>query len=55
VNATRARRILFAAANVVGGVVLVLLFLDPTRDLTLVFVLLAIGAVLWIVPLCLPR
>jgi hypothetical protein len=44
----RIRRVLFAASNVVGGAVLVLLFLDPRRDLTLIFVLLAVGLLLWL-------
>jgi hypothetical protein len=38
------RRALFAAANVVGGIVLVLLFLDPTRNLAPRFALLAVAS-----------
>jgi hypothetical protein len=37
------KRALYFLANVLGGVVLVLLLLDPTRPLGLVFVLLGAG------------
>jgi hypothetical protein len=46
-----ARRLLYLAANVLGGVVLVLLVLDPGRDLLPVLILLAAA----VLPAVLPR
>lgn len=49
------RRACYIVANVLGGAVLVLLLIDPTRNLLPVFVLLAVAVVLaWIVPRFLP-
>jgi hypothetical protein len=44
------RRVLYGMANLLGGVVLVLLFLDPGRDLLPVFALLALAVLLATLP-----
>ena len=49
-----ARRLLYLAANVMGGVVLVLLLLDPGRDLLPVGILLALAVFLAVLPRFLP-
>jgi hypothetical protein len=41
-----ARRVLYLLANLLGGVVLLLLFLDPSRDLWPVFGLLGLAVLL---------
>jgi hypothetical protein len=48
------KRLLWSAANVLSGVALVLLALDPGRPLLPVFALLAVGVVLWLLPSWLP-
>ena len=48
------RRLLYLVANVLGGVVLVLLLLDPGRDLLPVFLLLALTVLLVVLPRFLP-
>ena len=48
------RRLLYLTANVLGGVVLVLLLLDPGRDLLPVFLLLALAVLLAVLPRFLP-
>jgi hypothetical protein len=48
-------RALYLLANLLGGVVLVLLLIDPTRPLGLVFVLLGLATVCVVVPRFLPR
>jgi hypothetical protein len=50
----RLKRILWSAANVLGGAVVVLLLLDPTRPLLPVFVLLGVAVVLMFLPALLP-
>jgi len=40
------RRFAYFVANLLGAVVLALLIVDPTRDLTIVFVLLAVAVAL---------
>jgi hypothetical protein len=49
------KRVLYGLANGLAGVVLVLLLLDPTRPLALVFVLLSLAVVCTIVPTFLRR
>jgi hypothetical protein len=49
------RRVLWSAANLLGGVLLVMLLLDPTRPLLPVFILLGMALVLMILPTFLPR
>jgi hypothetical protein len=49
------QRVLYLLANLLGGVVLVLLLLDPSRPLGPVFVLLGQAAVCVLVPRFLPR
>ena len=49
------RRLLYLAANVLGGVVPVLLLLDPGRDLLPVVILLALAALLAVLPRFLPK
>ena len=49
------RRVLYFLANLLGGVVLVLLVLDPTRPLEPVFVLLGLAVVFAVLPRFLPR
>jgi hypothetical protein len=39
------KRVLYVLANALAGIVLILLLLDPTRDLAPVFVLLALAVV----------
>jgi hypothetical protein len=51
----RLKRVLWSAANLLGGVVLVLLVLDPTRPLLSVFILLGVAEVLMIHSTFLPR
>jgi hypothetical protein len=48
------RRVLYLVANVLGGVALVLLFLDPGRDLLPVDILLALAVLLAVLPHFLP-
>ena len=49
------RRVLYFLANLLGGVVLVLLVLDPTRPLVPVFVLLGLAVLFAVLPRFLPR
>ena len=49
------RRVLYFLANLLGGVVLVLLLLDPTRPLVPVFVLLGLAVFFAVLPRFLPR
>ena len=49
------RRVLYFLANLLGGVVLVLLLLDPTRPLAPIFVLLGLAVVFAVLPRFLPR
>jgi hypothetical protein len=44
------KRLLYTAANVLGAIVLALLAIDPTRDLTPIFALLAVAVALAWVP-----
>lgn len=46
----RLKRILWSAANVLGGAAIVLLVLDPTRPLVPILVLLGVAVVLMILP-----
>jgi hypothetical protein len=47
----RMRRALFFAANLLAGIVLMLLIVNPTRDLALMGGLLTAGVILaWVVP-----
>jgi hypothetical protein len=48
------KRLLWSAANVLAGVVLVLLALDPGRPLLPIFALLAVAVVLMLLPAWLP-
>jgi hypothetical protein len=48
------RRLLYLAANVLGGVVLVLLVLDPGRGFLPVVILLALAVLLALLPGFLP-
>jgi hypothetical protein len=49
-------RTLVAVGNLIGAVVLVLFFLDPTRDLRPIFALLAVAVLLaWVLPWFVPR
>jgi hypothetical protein len=48
-------RVLYFLANLLGGVVLVLLLLDPTRPLAPIFVLLALAVVCAVLPRFLHR
>ena len=47
-------RLLSLAANVLGGIVLILLLFDPGRDLLLIFILLAMAVILAVLPRFLP-
>jgi hypothetical protein len=49
------KRVLWTAENLVGGTVLVLLLLDPTRPLLPIFGLLGVAVVLMFLPAFLPR
>lgn len=49
------RRFLYFLANLFGGVVIVLLLLDPTRPLAPIFVLLALAVLCVISARLLPR
>ena len=49
------KRVLYFLANLLGGVVLVLLVLDPTRPLVPVFVLLGLAVLFAVLPRFLPR
>ncbi len=49
------KRDLYFLANLLGGVVLVLLLLDPTRPLAPIFVLLSLAVVFAVLPQFLPR
>ena len=49
------KRVLYFLANLLGGVVLVRLLLDPTRPLVPVFVLLGLAVVFAVLPRFLPR
>ena len=49
------KRVLYFLANLLGGVVLVLLLLDPTRPLVPVFVLLGLAVLFAVLPRFLPR
>ena len=49
------KRVLYFLANLLGGVVLVLLLLDPTRPLAPIFVLLGLAVVFAVLPRFLPR
>jgi hypothetical protein len=48
------KRLSYAVANVLGGVVLVLLLIDPTRTLLPVFVLLGLAVLFFVLPRFLP-
>jgi hypothetical protein len=48
------RRLPYLSANDHGGVIVVLLYLDPSRDLLPVFVLLALAVLLALLPCYLP-
>jgi hypothetical protein len=48
------RRLLYLSANILGGIVLVLLFRNPGRDLLPVFILLALALLLALLPGFLP-
>ena len=50
----RLQRTLRSGADVLGGAVIVLLLLDPTRPLLPVFVLLGVAVVLMFLPALLP-
>ena len=54
-QALRLKRVLWSAANVLGGAVLVLLLLDPTRPLLPIFVLLGTAVVFWVLPAIIGR
>jgi hypothetical protein len=47
------KRAFYLLANVLGGVALVLLLLDPTRPLGPMFILLAVAVVCAVLPSCL--
>ena len=49
------KRVLYLLANLLGGVVLVLLLLDPTRPLAPIFVLLGLAVLFAVLPRFLPR
>ncbi len=49
------KRVLYALANLLGGVVLVLLVLDPTRPLAPIFVLLGLAVIFSVLRQFLPR
>lgn len=49
------KRVLYLLANLLGGIVIVLLLVDPTRPLAPIFVLLALAVVCAVVPLFLRR
>ena len=49
------KRVLYFLANLLGGVVLVLLLLDPTRPLAPIFVLLGLAVLFAVLPRFLPR
>jgi hypothetical protein len=49
------KRVLWSAANLLAGVVLVLLLLDPTRPLLPILGLLGVAVVLMLLPAFLPR
>jgi hypothetical protein len=51
----RLKRVLWSAANLLGGVVLVLLVMDPSRPLLHILVLLAVSVVLMLLPAFLPH
>jgi hypothetical protein len=49
------KRTLYSLANLLGGVVLVLLLLDPTRPLSPIFFLLGLAVSCAFIPRFLPR
>jgi hypothetical protein len=49
------KRALYLLANVIAGLVLVLLLVDSTRSLAPIFVLLALAVVCAVLPSMLPR
>jgi hypothetical protein len=49
-QAMRLKRVLWTAANLLGGAVLVLLLVDPTRPLLPIFILLGLGVVFMALP-----